>query len=94
MVNGASGIAVGMATNMPPHNLSEVIDACEAYIDNQEITVEELMNYVKAPDFPTGGYIYGISGVREGVSDRSWPSGYACESGSETGQTHDKNRSD
>ena len=52
LVNGASGIAVGMATNMPPHNLSEVIDACEAYIDNQEITVEELMNYVKAPDFP------------------------------------------
>ena len=66
LVNGASGIAVGMATNMPPHNLSEVIDACEAYIDNQEITVEELMTYVKAPDFPTGGYIYGISGVREG----------------------------
>ena len=51
LVNGASGIAVGMATNMPPHNLSEVIDACEAYIDNQEITVEELMTYVKAPDF-------------------------------------------
>ena len=65
LINGASGIAVGMATNMPPHNLSEIIDACDAYIDNPEITVEELMNYVKAPDFPTGGYIYGISGVRE-----------------------------
>ncbi len=65
LVNGASGIAVGMATNMPPHNLSEVIDACEAYINHPEVEVEELMNYVKAPDFPTGGYIYGISGVRE-----------------------------
>lgn len=58
LVNGASGIAVGMATNMPPHNLSEVIDACDAYIDNPEITVEELMDFVKAPDFPTGGYIW------------------------------------
>ncbi len=65
LVNGASGIAVGMATNMPPHNLSEVIDACDAYLDNKDITVEELMQYVKAPDFPTGGYIYGMSGVRE-----------------------------
>ena len=65
LVNGASGIAVGMATNMPPHNLSEVIEACDAYIDNPEITVEELMEFVKAPDFPTGGYIYGVSGVRE-----------------------------
>ncbi len=65
LVNGGSGIAVGMATNMPPHNLSEVIDACEAYIDNPEVEVEDLMNFVKAPDFPTGGYIYGISGVRE-----------------------------
>jgi len=65
LVNGASGIAVGMATNMPPHNLSEVIDACDAYLDNKDITIEELMQYVKAPDFPTGGYIYGMSGVRE-----------------------------
>ncbi len=65
LMNGASGIAVGMATNMPPHNLSEVIDACVAYLENNEITVEELMEYVKAPDFPTGGFIYGISGVRE-----------------------------
>jgi DNA gyrase subunit A len=65
LVNGASGIAVGMATNMPTHNLSEVIDACIAYIKNNDITVEELMQHVKAPDFPTGGYIYGMSGVRE-----------------------------
>ncbi len=65
LVNGASGIAVGMATNMPTHNLTEVIDACVAYINNNDITTEELMQYVKAPDFPTGGYIYGISGVRD-----------------------------
>ena len=65
LVNGASGIAVGMATNMPTHNLSEVIDACIAYIDNNDIDIEGLMQYVKATDFPTGGYIYGISGVRD-----------------------------
>ena len=57
LVNGASGIAVGMATNMPTHNLSEVIDACIAYIANNDIDIEGLMQYVKAPDFPTGGYI-------------------------------------
>jgi DNA gyrase subunit A len=65
LVNGASGIAVGMATNMPPHNLSEVVDGVIAYIDNRDITVAELMEYVKAPDFPTGGIIYGYEGVRE-----------------------------
>lgn len=65
LVNGASGIAVGMATNMPPHNLSEVIDATIAYIDNREITTEELMKYIKGPDFPTGGIIYGITGIKE-----------------------------
>lgn len=64
LVNGASGIAVGMATNVPTHNLGEVIDACVAYVDNTEITVDELMKYVKAPDFPTGGYIMGMQGVR------------------------------
>ncbi len=64
LVNGASGIAVGMATNVPTHNLGEVIDGCVAYIDNPDITVEELMGYVKAPDFPTGGYIMGLQGVR------------------------------
>ncbi len=65
LVNGASGIAVGMATNMPPHNLSEVIDGTIAYIDNREITIPELMQYIKAPDFPTGGIIYGYEGVKE-----------------------------
>lgn len=65
LVNGASGIAVGMATNMPPHNLSEVIDGIIAYIDNREITVPDLMKYIKAPDFPTGGVIYGYDGVKE-----------------------------
>lgn len=65
LLNGASGIAVGMATNMPPHNLSEVVDGIIAYIDNRDITVEELMNYIKGPDFPTGGLIYGIDGVIE-----------------------------
>ena len=64
LVNGASGIAVGMATNVPTHNLSEVIDGCVAYIDNPEIGVDELMHHVKAPDFPTGGYIMGMQGVR------------------------------
>jgi DNA gyrase subunit A len=64
LINGSSGIAVGMATNMMPHNLSEVIDGCIAYIDNREITVDELMQHVKAPDFPTGGIIYGMEGVK------------------------------
>ena len=64
LVNGASGIAVGMATNMMPHNLSEVIDGCIAYIENKSITIEELIKHVKAPDFPTGGVIYGYEGVR------------------------------
>lgn len=65
LVNGASGIAVGMATNMAPHNLTEVIDGTVAYIDNNDITIEELTQYIKAPDFPTGGVIYGYSGVKE-----------------------------
>ncbi|MBN2522898.1 MAG: DNA gyrase subunit A [Bacteroidales bacterium] len=65
LVNGASGIAVGMATNMPPHNLKEVCDAAIAYVDNKDISVEELMEYIKAPDFPTGGIIYGYNGVKE-----------------------------
>lgn len=90
LVNGASGIAVGMATNMPPHNLSEVIDACDAYIDNPEITVEELMEYVKAPDFPTGGYIYGISGVREAYLTGRGRVVMRAKAEIETGQTHDK----
>ncbi|MDI9356886.1 MAG: DNA gyrase subunit A [Chitinophagaceae bacterium] len=64
LVNGSSGIAVGMATNMPPHNLTEIINGTIAYIENNDISIEELMNYIKAPDFPTGGIIYGTSGIR------------------------------
>ncbi len=67
LLNGASGIAVGMATNMAPHNLTEVMDACCAYIDNKDIEISELMHFVKAPDFPTGGIIYGYQGVREAM---------------------------
>ena len=65
LINGASGIAVGMATNMPPHNLSEVIDGITQYIENNDITIDELIQYIKAPDFPTGGTIYGYDGVKE-----------------------------
>ncbi len=67
LVNGAAGIAVGMATNMAPHNLSEVVDGIVAYVDNKDIEIEELLKYVKAPDFPTGGIIYGYEGVREAL---------------------------
>jgi len=67
LINGSSGIAVGMATNMMPHNLSEVIDGCIAYIDKRDITIEELIHYVKAPDFPTGGIIYGMEGVKSAM---------------------------
>ncbi len=67
LVNGASGIAVGMATNMPPHNLSEIIDATIAYIDNNDITTDELLHFVKGPDFPTGGIIYGEQGIRDAL---------------------------
>lgn len=65
LINGASGIAVGMATNMPPHNLTEVVDGTIAYIDNPEVTIDELMSFIKGPDFPTGGLIYGHEGVKE-----------------------------
>jgi len=67
LVNGSSGIAVGMATNMLPHNLNEVVDGCIAYIDNKDITIEELIGFVKAPDFPTGGVIFGMEGVKQGL---------------------------
>lgn len=67
LINGSSGIAVGMATNMMPHNLNEVIDGCIAYVDNRDIAIEELMTHVKAPDFPTGGVIYGMEGVRQAL---------------------------
>ena len=90
LVNGASGIAVGMATNMPTHNLSEVIDACIAYIDNNDIDIEGLMQYVKAPDFPTGGYIYGISGVREAYETGRGRVIMRAKAEIETGSTHDK----
>ena len=90
LVNGASGIAVGMATNMPTHNLSEVIDACVAYIDNNDIDIEELMEYVKAPDFPTGGYIYGMSGVREAYLTGRGRVVMRARAEIEAGQNHDK----
>ncbi len=67
LINGSTGIAVGMATNMMPHNLGEVVDGCIAYIDNRELTAEDLIKYVKAPDFPTGGTIWGMDGVRQGL---------------------------
>ena len=90
LVNGASGIAVGMATNMPPHNLGEVIDACVAYIDNNGITIDELMQYVKAPDFPTGGYIYGMAGVREAYETGRGRVIMRAKAEIEAGQNHDK----
>ena len=90
LVNGASGIAVGMATNMPTHNLSEVIDACIAYIDNNDIDIEGLMQYVKAPDFPTGGYIYGISGVRDAYETGRGRVVMRAKAEIETHTSHDK----
>ena len=90
LVNGASGIAVGMATNMAPHNLGEVIDACVAYIDDNEIDVDGLMKYIKAPDFPTGGYIYGISGVRDAYETGKGRIVMRAKTEIETHPTHDK----
>ena len=90
LVNGASGIAVGMATNMPTHNLAEVIDACVAYIDNNEIDTDGLMQHIKAPDFPTGGYIYGISGVREAYETGRGRVIMRAKTEIETHPTHDK----
>ena len=90
LVNGAAGIAVGMATNMPTHNLAEVIDACVAYIDDPEISIEGLMQYIKAPDFPTGGYIYGMSGVREAYLTGRGRVIMRAKAEIESGATHDK----
>ena len=90
LVNGATGIAVGMATNMPTHNLREVIDACVAYIDNPELTTEELMEYVKAPDFPTGGYIYGMAGVKEAYETGRGRVVMRAKTEIETDANHDK----
>ena len=90
LVNGATGIAVGMATNMPTHNSREVIDACVAYIDNPELTTEELMQYVKAPDFPTGGYIYGMAGVKEAYETGRGRVVMRAKTEIETDANHDK----
>lgn len=89
LVNGASGIAVGMATNVPTHNLGEVIDGCVAYIDNPDITIEELMHYVKAPDFPTGGYIMGIQGVRSAYETGKGRIVMRAKTDIESGPQHD-----
>lgn len=90
LVNGASGIAVGMATNMPTHNLAEVIDACIAYIDDNDIDVDGLMKFVKAPDFPTGAYIYGIKGVRDAYETGRGRIVMRAKAEIETTTTHDK----
>jgi DNA gyrase subunit A len=90
LVNGASGIAVGMATNMPTHNLSEVIDACVAYVDNNDITTEELMQYIKGPDFPTGGIILGTQGIRESYETGRGRIVVRGKADIESSATHDK----
>ncbi len=90
LVNGASGIAVGMATNVPTHNLGEVIDGCVAYIDNPDITIDELMHYVKAPDFPTGGYIMGMQGVRSAYETGRGRIVMRAKTEIEAGEAHDK----
>ena len=89
LVNGASGIAVGMATNMPTHNLSEVIDACVAYVDNNDTTIDELMQYVKGPDFPTGGIILGTQGIRESYETGRGRIVVRGKADIESGATHD-----
>ena len=90
LVNGGNGIAVGMATNIPTHNLSEVIDGCCAYIDNPDIDTEGLMQFVKAPDFPTGAYIYGLQGVKDAYETGRGRIVLRAKSEIESGETHDK----
>ena len=90
LVNGASGIAVGMATNIPTHNLGEVIDACVAYIDNRDIDIDGLMEYIKAPDFPTGGFIYGMQGVRDAYETGRGRVIMRARAEIEPGENHDK----
>ena len=90
LVNGANGIAVGMATNIPTHNLGEVIDGCCAYIDNPDIDVDGLMEYIKAPDFPTGAYIYGLQGVKSAYETGRGRIVIRAKSEIESGDTHDK----
>ena len=90
LVNGGNGIAVGMATNIPTHNLGEVIDGCCAYIDNPEIDVDGLMRYIKAPDFPTGAYIYGIQGVKDAYETGRGRIVMRAKAEIESGDSHDK----
>ena len=90
LVNGATGIAVGMATNIPTHNLSEVIDACVAYVDNNDLSVEDLMQYVKGPDFPTGAYIMGMQGIRDAYETGRGRIIIRAKAEIENGDTHDK----
>ncbi|MBQ8455274.1 MAG: DNA gyrase subunit A [Bacteroidaceae bacterium] len=90
LVNGATGIAVGMATNIPTHNLSEVIDACVAYVDNNNLEVEDLMQYVKGPDFPTGAYIMGMQGIRDAYETGRGRIVIRAKAEIENGDTHDK----
>ena len=90
LVNGATGIAVGMATNIPTHNLSEVIDACVAFIDNEEMDVEALMQYVKGPDFPTGAYIMGLQGIRDAYETGRGRVIMRAKADIESGDLHDK----
>lgn len=90
LVNGGNGIAVGMATNMPTHNLNEVIDGCCAFIDNPEITTEEMMQYIPAPDFPTGAYIYGLQGVKDAYETGRGRIVMRAKAEIESGETHDK----
>ena len=90
LVNGGNGIAVGMATNIPTHNLSEVIDGCCAYIDNPEIGVDELMRYIPAPDFPTGAYIYGLQGVKDAYTTGRGRIVMRAKAEIESGEQHDK----
>ncbi len=90
LVNGANGIAVGMATNIPTHNLGEVIDGCCAYIDNPDIDIDGLMEYIKAPDFPTGAYIYGLQGVKSAYETGRGRIAIRAKSEIESGDTHDK----
>lgn len=90
LINGGNGIAVGMATNIPTHNLSEVIDGCCAYIDNPEISTEELMQYIPAPDFPTGAYIYGLQGVKNAYETGRGRVVMRAKAEIESGEAHDK----
>ena len=90
LVNGGNGIAVGMATNIPTHNLSEVIDGCCAYIDNPDMTTEDIMKYIPAPDFPTGAYIYGLQGVKDAYETGRGRVVIRAKAEIESGESHDK----